>query len=128
MLSSVGQKWIRRIAVSALVALGGCATMQDMAGVPRSGYQSNGTYVVGDNEEKMACRQIKDRLDTLGREIKLAPEKAAYEQNNRPSTLGSALGRVFGEAGDGLQATKDFHRATAESDALNALMIKKQCI
>ncbi len=128
MLSDVGKICLCGIVAPALVALGGCATVQDMAGIPRSGYQPNGTYVVGEEEEKMACRQIKDRLDILSREIKLAPQKAAFEQANRPATLGSALGRVFGEPGDGLQATKDFQRATAESDALNALMIKKQCV
>ncbi|WP_329645457.1 hypothetical protein [Hyphomicrobium sp.] len=128
MLSGVSKIFLGGFVVPALVALGGCATMQDMAGIPRSGYQANGTYVVGENDEKMACRQIKDRLDILSREIKLAPQKAAFEQANRPSTLGSALGRAFGQPGDGLQSTKDFQRATAESDALNALMIKKQCV
>jgi hypothetical protein len=116
------------MSAGALIALGGCATMQDMAGIPRAGYQANGTYVVNADEEKMACRQIKDRLELLSREIKAAPEKAAFEQANRPTTVGSALGRMFGDPGGGLQSTKDFQRATAESDALNALMIKKQCV
>lgn len=128
MLSGVGKIFLCGFGVPALFALGGCATMQDVAGIPRSGYQANGTYVVGEEEEKMACRQIKDRLDILSREIKVAPQKAAFEQANRPATLGSALGRAFGQPGDGLQATKDFQRATAESDALNALMIKKRCV
>jgi hypothetical protein len=112
----------------ALVAFGGCSTMQDFAGIPRTGHQADGTYVVGADEEKMACRQIKERLDILSSQIKTLPERAALEQEAGPQTVGSALGRMFGGPGDGLKSTTDFKRATAESDALNALLIKKRCV
>ena len=42
-------------------------------------------------------------------------------------TVGSAFGRVFGGPGGGLKATEEFQRATAESEALNGLLAKKQC-
>jgi hypothetical protein len=101
--------------------------MQDLTGVPPAGYQPNGTYVVSADEEKMACRQIKDRLDLLSVQIKALPTRAALEEGSEPATVGSALGRMFGGPGGGLKATSDFQRATAESDALNQLLVKKQC-
>ncbi len=127
MLSAATRGWFRALVLSAPAVLGGCATLQDAAGIPRSGHQSNGTYVGGDVEEKMPGRQIKDRLEMLSRQIKALPQQAALEQESRPQTVGSALGRMFGGPGAGLQSTKDFQRATAESDALNALLVKKQC-
>lgn len=128
MLSNFGRGCFRLLASCALAALGGCASMQDLAGVPRAGYQADGTYVVSEDEEKLACRQIKDRLDILSLQIKSLPARAAVEERARPTTVGAALGRVFGGPGDGLKATKDFQRATAESDALHALAAKKQCV
>jgi hypothetical protein len=119
---------MRCFRIIACVALGGCASVQDFAGVPRTGHQADGTYVVTVEEENMPCRQIKERLDILSRQIKTLPQMAAYEQENTPSTVGSALGRMFGGPGAGLKSTTDFKRATAESDALNGLLIKKQCV
>jgi hypothetical protein len=113
--------------VSSALVLGGCASMQDFAGIPRTGYQPDGSYVVSDDEEKMACRQIKDRLDLLSVQIKALPVRAAVEEGSEPTTVGSALGRMFGGPGGGLKATADFERATAESQALNQLLVKKQC-
>ncbi len=127
MLSDVCRGWRRPVVCAALAALGGCASMQDMAGVPRAGYLSNGTYVVSAEEEKLPCRQIKDRLDLLSGQIKALPARAALEESSEPSTVGSALGRMFGGPGDGLKATADYQRATAESEALNELLVKKQC-
>ena len=125
-LSAIRLRWA--IIAGALLALGGCASVQDFAGIPRTGFQADGSYVVSEEDEKMPCRQIKERLDILSRQIKILPEMAAYERENTPSTVGSALGRMFGGPGAGLKSTKDFQRATAESDALNALLIKKQCV
>ena len=99
-----------------------------MAGIPHAGHQQDGTYVLNTSEEGMPCRQIKERLDILSRQIKTLPELAAIEEKSRPQTLGAALGRMFGGPGEGLQATRDFQRATAESEALNSLLEKKQCV
>jgi hypothetical protein len=107
---------------------GGCAALQDAAGIPRAGHQQNGTYVVSSEEEKLACRQIKSRIDTLSSKLQILPVNAAFEEESEPKTVGAALGRIFGGAGSGLKATEEFQKAKAESDALNALLIKKQCV
>jgi len=127
MLSDVGRRLLRVPILCALSALGGCASMQEAIGIQHTGHQKDGTYIVSADEEQLACRQIKDRLSFLSLQLKSLPGRAAVEEQSRPATVGSALGRTFGAPGDGLQATKDFQRATAESDALNALLVKKQC-
>ncbi len=58
----------------------------------------------------------------------MLPQKAAIEEKSRPSTVTAAFGRVFGQPGDGLSATGEYQKASAETDALNALLVKKQCI
>lgn len=121
-------RWVWALALVASGGLGGCAALQDAAGVPRSGYQQDGTYVVSAEEEKLACRQIRDRLNTLNGVIQAAPEKAALEEQARPRTVGSALGRMFGGPGAGLKTTTEVQRANAESDALTHLFARKQCV
>jgi hypothetical protein len=115
-------------ALASSILMGACAAVQDMAGIPRAGFQKDGTYVVNDEEEKLACRQIKERIDTLDRKIKSLPAKAALEEQRGPQTVGSALGRWFGAPGDGLSATTEYQRANAESDAMHALLARKQCV
>lgn len=125
-MSNAARGWSFALA-GALLALGGCASFMDFSGIPRAGYQANGTYVVSEEEEKLACRQIEERVEILSRRLQTLPQEAELERQREPSTVGSALGRMFGGPDDGLKATKDFQRAQAESDALKMLMLKKQC-
>jgi hypothetical protein len=128
MLSNVATSLVRLSLAVVMMAAGGCASVQDMAGVPRTGHQKDGTYIVSEEDEKLACRQIHDRLETLSRQLKMLPQKAAIEQKSRPMTVTAAFGRMFGEPGDGLTATTEYQKASAETDALNALLVKKNCI
>lgn len=128
MLSNVVTALVRLSLAAVMVAAGGCASVQDMAGVPRTGHQKDGSYVVSADEEKLACRQIRDRLEVLSRQLKVLPQKAAIEEKSRPMTVTAAFGRMFGQPGDGLSATSEYQKASAETDALNALLVKKQCI
>ncbi len=117
----------RLAAVGLFALLSGCASWQDAAGIPRTGHQQDGTYVVSADEENLACRQIRERLDILSRQLQALPERAVIEQKRQPATMMAAIGRWFGGPGDGLKATEDYQRATAESEALKALLMKKQC-
>jgi hypothetical protein len=127
MPSTAAKAGFSALAFGVLTTLGGCASFLDMSGIPRAGYQANGTYVVSPDEEKLGCRQIEERIEILSRQIQTLPQQAAMERQSEPSTVGSALGRMFGGPDDGIKATKDFQRAQAESDALKALLVKKQC-
>ena len=128
MLSHSATRGIRALALSAFVVMGGCASMQDFVGIPRAGHQQDGSYVVSPDEEKLACRQIEDRLVFLSRQMDSFPEQAEAERASRPATVGSALGRMFGGGDSGLKAATDYRRAEAESNALRALMQRKQCV
>lgn len=121
-------RWVWALALGASGVLCGCASLQDAAGIPRSGHQQDGTYVLSAEEEKLACRQIRDRLNALNGQIQAMPAKAALEEQSRPKTVGSALGRMFGGPGAGLKTTTEFQRANAESDALTHLLARKQCV
>lgn len=128
MPSNVAISWVVLPLAAILVAAGGCASVQDFAGVPRTGHQKDGTYIVSEEDEKLACRQIHDRLEMLSRQLKMLPQQAAIEERSRPMTVTAAFGRMFGEPGAGLTATTEYQKASAESDALNALLVKKKCI
>lgn len=116
------------MSAGAVVALGGCVALQDAAGIARGGHQPDGTYVVSVEEEQLACRQIQSRLDVLSHQLQTLPARAAVEEKSRPNTLSAAFGRMFGAPGDGLSATREYQKAAAETDALNALLVKKQCV
>lgn len=117
------------IVVAAVVsALGGCSTLQDVAGIARAGHQPDGTYVLSAEEQELPCRHIRSRLAFLSQQLQALPERAALEQKSQPSTVSSAFGRLFGAPGAGLHTTRDFQKVTAESDALNALLVQKQCV
>ena len=117
----------RLAAVGLFALLTGCASWQDAVGIPRTGHQKDGTYVVSSDEEHLACRQIRERLDILSRQLQTLPQRAVVEQKSQPATMMAAMERWFGGPGEGLKATEDFQRANAESEALKALLVKKQC-
>ena len=128
MLSNVVKAGIWLSIAAVMVTAGGCAAVHDMAGGPRNCHQKDCTYIATAEDEGLACRQIRDRLEVLSRQLKMLPQKAAIEEKSRPSTVTAAFGRVFGQPGDGLSATGEYQKASAETDALNALLVKKQCI
>lgn len=120
--------WRLCAALSIAMAVCGCSTMLDMAGVARAGHQQDGTYVVSTDEERLACRQIRERLDVLDTEMASLPEKAAKESQSTPRTVGAAFVRMFGQSGDGLQSMDRYNKATAESRALTDLYVRKRCL
>src|SRR5688572_21923254 len=113
MLSRVAKAGIWVSLAAVMLTAGGCAAVQDIAGVPRTGHQKDGTYVVTAEDEALACRQIRDRLEVLSRQLKTLPEKAVVEGQSRPMTVTAAFGRMFGQPGDGLTATTDYQKASA---------------
>src|SRR5688572_3263922 len=110
MFSNIANGCARGLALTLVLMLGACSTLQDFAGIPRAGHQKDGTYIPTEEDQSLACRQIRERIDALSRQIKYLPQQAAFEQQSQPSTVGSALGRMFGQPGAGLQSTKDFQK------------------
>lgn len=116
------------IALGLAVGLSGCASVFSMSEAERAGHQSDGTYIPSVAEERLACRQIRERIDDLDSHIATFPERAKTEEESRPRTLGAAFGRMFGGANGGLKAVEDQKRATAERAGLAELYARKDCI
>lgn len=119
--------WIRVAALALAAALSGCSTLSDASGAAYGGYQSDGSYIVSSEDERLACRQLREELDKLTAEIQAMPARAAEEEKTTPRTVGAAFSRLFGEPGDGLKSVESYKRATVRNDALQVLYERKEC-
>ena len=116
------------IALGLAAGVPGCASVFSMSEAERAGHQSDGTYIASVEEEQLACRQVRERIDGLDEQIASFPERVAKEKQSQPRTLGAAFGRMFGGTDTGLKAVEDHRKATAERHALAALYARKDCI
>jgi len=108
-------------------ALTGCASFQDIAGIQHPGYQSNGTYVLSNQEEELGCRALQERSQGLQRQMQQLSTRAVQQMQELPSTVAAAWGRLFGSPGDGVPALTQYNEAHAESVALDATLTRKGC-
>ncbi len=115
-------------ALGLLAGLSGCASVFSMSEAERAGHQSDGTYIASVEEERLACRQLRERIDVLDNRIVTFPERVKQEEESRPRTLGAAFGRMFGGPGSGLKAVEEHRKTMAEREALAALYARKDCI
>lgn len=109
------------------MALSGCSTMQDFAGLERPGLQQDGSYMLTSHEEGMGCRELQERSLGLQEQMNKLSVSALEQVQQVPNTLASAWGRVFGDPGDGVPAIAQYKEAQAESVALNTTLAKKGC-
>jgi len=129
---AVGWLAIRRRGVVALtsvlaLALAGCSTMQDFGGVPRPGYQKDGSYVLSSEEQGLGCRELQERSLGLQQQLQALPQKAVEQMQALPDTIVAAWGRLVGSPEAGVPAVAEYNEARAESAALNASLAKKGC-
>jgi hypothetical protein len=110
-----------------ILALPGCSTMSDLAGVPRPGYQDDGSYVLSAQDESLGCRALHERSQGLQAQMQTLSERAVQEMQQVPSTIKSAWGRLFGAPGEGVPAVAEYNEARAEEAALNATLARKGC-
>lgn len=113
--------------ISALVlALAGCATIQDMSGIPRPGYQKDGSYVLTSEEQGLGCRELQERSLGLQQQLQALPQQAVEQMQALPTTIAAAWGRLVGAPG-AVPAVAEYNEARAESAALNDSLAKKGC-
>ncbi len=122
----LGAVW-RTGAVLLALAVAGCSTLQDFAGVEHAGYQSNGTYVLSAQDKGLGCGHLQERSDGLIVQMQALPALAAQEIKNAPSNIAALFNRAFGGSGDGLKAVNDYDRSHAEATALNVQLAEKGC-
>ncbi len=108
-------------------ALSACATMQDLSGGSRAGYQNDGRYVLTSQEQGLGCRELQERSRGLQAQMQELSERAVHEMQQVPTTISNAWGRMFGDPGEGVPAVAEYNEARAESAALNATLAQKGC-
>ncbi len=109
------------------VALAGCSTTQDLAGIPHPGYQQNGSYVLSDQQQGLGCSALQERSLSLQEQMQKLSKSALEQMQQLPDTAVAAWGRLFGAPGDGVPAITEYKAAQAESAALDATMVRKGC-
>jgi hypothetical protein len=107
--------------------LTGCATVTDLGGFQRTGYQDDGSYVLSAREEEMGCRALKERQQGLQAQMQQLSARAVKEMQELPQTVASAWGRMFGSPGQGVPSVAEYNEARAETAALNATLARKGC-
>ena len=131
MMAAGGLSTIRRgraaLIGAAVLALAGCSTVQDLAGVPRPGLQNDGTYVLTSEEQALGCRELEERSLGLKQHMQTLPAQAMDQMQQLPNTVSAALGRLFGSPGACVPAVAEYNEARAESVALNESLAKKGC-
>jgi hypothetical protein len=109
------------------LALAGCSTVQDMAGIPRPGYQNDGSYVLTSQEQDLNCRALQERSLGLQEQMQQLSVQALQQMQQVPNTMAAAWKRLFGAPGEGVPAIAEYNEARAESTALNQTLVRKGC-
>lgn len=107
---------------------GGCSTFVDLAGVPHTGLQPDGRYIVSSEEKALGCRQLTSLVQRQVKDMQAMPDRVAAERDAIPKTVLSAVTRTFGEPGSGLKTLTDYQRARARAVALNGALADKSCV
>ena len=109
------------------ISAGGCSTMNEPSGVPRPGYQKDGTYVLSAQEQVLGCRELQARQVGLQEQLTALPAKAVKQMQELPTTVADAWGRLVGSADKGVPALAEYNEAKAESAAVNESLQRKGC-
>jgi len=99
----------------------------DLVGLPHPGYQSEGTYVLSDQQQGLGCSALRERSLSLQEQMQKLSKSAVEQMQQLPDTVVATWGRLFGEPGDGVPAVAQYKQAQAESAALDATMVSKGC-
>jgi hypothetical protein len=109
------------------VAAGGCSTMHDLGGIPRPGYQNDGSYVLSDEQQRLGCRELQERSLGLQEQLQKLPTNAVQEMQQLPKTVAGVWNRLTGNSDQGVPSLAAYNEAKAESAALNESLARKGC-
>lgn len=120
---------VSKLVMASVVATSaaGCSTMADLGGIPRPGYQKDGTYVLSAEEQNLGCRELHERQLGVQEQMQALPEKAVQQMQELPKTVADAWGRLVGSDNQGVPALAAYNEAKAESAALNESLQRKGC-
>lgn len=109
------------------LTLAGCSTIRDFGGIPRPGYQQDGSYVLSSQEQGVGCRDLQERSLGLQQQLQALPEQAVEQMQKLPDTIYAAWGRLVGSPEAGVPAIAEYNEVRAEQAALNDSLAKKGC-
>jgi hypothetical protein len=109
------------------LALAGCSSLQDMAGLQRTGYQNDGSYILSSQEQGLGCRALQERSLGLQDQMRALSVRALEQMQQVPNTVAAAWGRLIGSPTEGVPAIAEYNEARAEEAALNATITQKGC-
>jgi hypothetical protein len=108
-------------------SVAGCSTVAGFGGVPRAGYQGDGTYVLNDEQQNLGCRELLERQSGLQTQLQQLPQTAVQQMKQLPTTVANAWGRLVGSEDQGVPALAQYNEAKAESVALDQSIKDKGC-
>jgi hypothetical protein len=115
------------LAAALAATVSGCSTMADLSGIPRPGYQQDGSYVLSAEEQAAGCRALQERQAGVQEELQALPAKAVKQMQELPQTVSDAWGRLVGSSNQGVPALAEYNEAKAEAAALDESLQKKGC-
>ena len=107
--------------------MAGCSTVSGLSGIPRPGYQSDGSYVLSGQEQALGCRELQDRQVGLQQQLAELPQKAVQEMQELPKTVAGAWSRLVGSSDQGAPSLAQYNEAKAEAAAVNESLSRKGC-
>ncbi len=93
---SIGRGGSGALIGALVLALAGCSTIQDMSGIPRPGYQKDGSYVLTSEEQGLGCRELQERSMGLQSQLQTLSTQAVEQMQKLPDTIYAAWGRLVG--------------------------------
>ncbi len=115
------------IACTLALSVAGCSTVSGLSGIPRPGYQSDGSYVLSGQEQALGCRELQARQVGLQQQLAELPQKAVQEMQELPKTVAGAWSRLVGSSDQGAPSLAQYNEAKAEAAAVNESLSRKGC-
>lgn len=109
------------------MSVAGCSTVADLGGVPRPGYQKDGTYILSADQQTLGCRELQERQVGLQEQLTQLPAKAVQQMQELPKTVVDAWGRLVGSEDQGVPALAEYNEVKAESVAVSESLHQKGC-
>lgn len=113
--------------LAAVLALGGCGTVQELAGVPLAGPQANGGYILTSSEAGMDCRSLAERIEITLEDMSKAAARIPEEKKELPPTMASVFQRAIGGPDGGLTNARKHREGEMHVRALAAEQSRKGC-
>jgi hypothetical protein len=117
-------RWLWRgsvpIALLASMLGAGCST-------PSLGLQKDGSFNLDNVEQSMDCQRLSNNIWGRLQVLRSLPAKAKAERAAAAPTAVQAVGRWFGNSGNGLASLEEYDRERAHVRALHRTLISKGC-